>query len=147
MLIRDAVRQRNMSGTASSAIPITVRQLEAIVRIAEALAKQELSPIATKMHVQEAIRLFRVSTLDAASSGIASAENLPPELMQEIVTAENLLLRRLAIGSKMSERRIVQDFVQNNNLSEDATRRAISILVQRGELEYRQQRRVVLRKR
>ncbi len=66
--------------------------------------------------------------------------------MQEIVSAENLLRRRLAIGSKMSERRLVQDFV-HSNVSEDATRRAISILVQRGELEYRQQRRVVLRKR
>jgi hypothetical protein len=48
----------------------------------------------------------QVSTLDAASSGVASAENLPAELMQEIVAAENLLKRRLAIGSKMSERRL-----------------------------------------
>ncbi len=90
VLIRDAVRQRSVSGAAAP-IPITVRQLEAIVRISESLAKQELSPHATRTHVQEAIRLFNVSTLDAASSGIASAENLPAEVMQEIVAAENLL--------------------------------------------------------
>ena len=69
MLIRDSVRQKNVNVKGASPIPITVRQLEAIVRISEALAKQELSPVATKMHVQEAIRLFSVSTLDTASNG------------------------------------------------------------------------------
>lgn len=60
VLIRDAVRQRSVVGAAAP-IPITVRQLEAIVRISEALAKQELSPTANKGHVQEAIRLFNVT--------------------------------------------------------------------------------------
>ena len=47
-------------------IPITVRQLEAIIRLSEALAKMSLSPIVTKKHVEEAHRLFQMSTLDAA---------------------------------------------------------------------------------
>lgn len=50
-------------------IPITVRQLEAIIRISEALAKMQLQPFATEIHVNEALRLFQVSTLDAAMSG------------------------------------------------------------------------------
>ena len=54
-------------------IPITVRQLEAIVRISESLAKMTLSPVATERHVNEAIRLFRNSTLDAALAGVAGA--------------------------------------------------------------------------
>lgn len=41
---------------------LKVRQLEAIVRIAESLAKMQLSPFATKRHVEEAIRLFKVLT-------------------------------------------------------------------------------------
>lgn len=45
------------------------RQLEAIVRIAESLAKMQLKPFATEVHIDEALRLFKVSTLDAASSG------------------------------------------------------------------------------
>lgn len=146
VLIRDSVRQRSVTAKSAAPVPITVRQLEAIVRISESLAKQELSPVATRAHVLEAIRLFSVSTLDAATSGVASAENLTPELMQEIQTAEGLLKRRLAIGSKMSERRLVQDF-QQSNISPEATRRAINIMVQRGELEYRQQRKAVVRKR
>jgi DNA replication licensing factor MCM5 len=63
--------QSNVVGgrQARSAIPITVRQLEAIVRISESLAKMQLRPFATDVHVDEAIRLFRVSTQQAASTG------------------------------------------------------------------------------
>ena len=45
------------------------RQLEAIIRISESLAKMRLSPFATEADVDEALRLFQVSTLDAAMSG------------------------------------------------------------------------------
>lgn len=50
------------------------RQLEAIVRIAEALSKMKLQPFATEADVEEALRLFQVSTLDAALSGNLSGE-------------------------------------------------------------------------
>lgn len=50
-------------------IPITVRQLEAVIRMSESLAKMSLSPFAVESHVDEALRLFQVSTLDAAMSG------------------------------------------------------------------------------
>lgn len=50
------------------------RQLEAIVRIAEALSKMKLQPFATEADVEEALRLFQVSTLDAALSGTLSGE-------------------------------------------------------------------------
>lgn len=45
------------------------RQLEAIIRISESLAKMKLQPFATDADVDEALRLFQVSTLDAAMSG------------------------------------------------------------------------------
>ena len=48
---------------------IASRQLEAIVRISESLAKMRLAPFATEADVDEALRLFQVSTLDAAMSG------------------------------------------------------------------------------
>ena len=55
------MRKRNMQMSSdASVIPITVRQLEAIVRIAESLAKMTLSREATVEHVEEAIRLFKV---------------------------------------------------------------------------------------
>lgn len=45
------------------------RQLEAVVRIAESLAKMKLHAVAGEDEVDEALRLFQVSTLDAALSG------------------------------------------------------------------------------
>ena len=53
-------------------IPITVRQLEALVRIAESLAKMRLAPFTTERDALEALRLFHVSTLDAANNGSLS---------------------------------------------------------------------------
>lgn len=50
------------------------RQLEAVVRIAESLAKMKLQPIAGEEEVDEALRLFQVSTLDAALSGSLSGK-------------------------------------------------------------------------
>ena len=45
------------------------RQLEAIIRISESQAKMRLAPFAMEADVDEALRLFQVSTLDAAMSG------------------------------------------------------------------------------
>jgi DNA replication licensing factor MCM5 len=56
--------------SAKTAIPITVRQLEAIVRISESLAKMTLTPSANESHVDEAIRLFNFSTMNAIQSGM-----------------------------------------------------------------------------
>ena len=45
------------------------RQLEAIIRISESLAKMRLQAFATEADVEEALRLFQVSTLNAAMTG------------------------------------------------------------------------------
>lgn len=45
------------------------RQLEAIVRISESLAKMRMAPFAVESDVDEALRLFKASTMEAASSG------------------------------------------------------------------------------
>ena len=55
------------------AIPITVRQLEAIVRMSEALAKMRLLDEVHDEQVREAIRIFQVSTLAASKSGACLA--------------------------------------------------------------------------
>jgi DNA replication licensing factor MCM5 len=50
-------------------IVFNIRQLEAVIRLSESLAKMQLQSFATETHVDEALRLFQVSTLDAAMSG------------------------------------------------------------------------------
>jgi DNA replication licensing factor MCM5 len=87
-------RAKSITGGSDVPIPLTVRQLEAIVRISEALAKMTLSNTvsthrhvilvrtltfdtchlqATRTHVDEAIRLFTVSTVEAINSGEVGA--------------------------------------------------------------------------
>jgi DNA replication licensing factor MCM5 len=69
VMMRSGANQHEKEADRRNAIPITVRQLEAVIRISESLAKMQLLPFATESHVNEAIRLFQVSTLDAAMSG------------------------------------------------------------------------------
>lgn len=67
--IRSDVQRVEQSSAERSSIPITVRQLEAIIRISEALAKITMNPVATEQHVEEALRLFKVSTMQAVLAG------------------------------------------------------------------------------
>lgn len=69
VLMRGGIGAHERDTGRMSAIPITVRQLEAVVRISEALAKMKLCPYATEADVDEALRLFKASTIEAAASG------------------------------------------------------------------------------
>lgn len=63
-------------GEKKNPIPITVRQLEAIIRMSESLAKMRLLPFASEVQVDEALRLFQVSTISAASAGFLAGITL-----------------------------------------------------------------------
>ncbi len=82
--IRAEVRGKALAQGGASAVPITVRQLEAVVRISESLARMSLQSVASEAHVAEALRLFYVSTIDAAKSGIAENVVVTPEQRQEL---------------------------------------------------------------
>ncbi|KAG0569065.1 hypothetical protein M758_6G059100 [Ceratodon purpureus] len=142
--IRQQMRQQN-DENGGSPIPITVRQLEAIIRISESLARMQLSSVATEEHVNEAIRLFHVSTLDAARSGITANMVVTPEMRAEIQQVELQVKRRMGIGSFLSERRLI-DEIMRTGLGESTIRRALIVMAQRDEIEYRRERRVIVRK-
>ncbi|MCO5575326.1 hypothetical protein L7F22_029126 [Adiantum nelumboides] len=143
--IRQQMRQQSHESGEAKAIPITVRQLEAIIRISESLARMQLSLVATEEHVTEALRLFYVSTMDAARSGINDHITVTPEMRVEIQQIETQIKRRMGIGSYMSERRLV-DELGKMGMSESSVRRALVIMSQRDEIEYKRERRVILRK-
>ncbi|KAK8515412.1 hypothetical protein V6N13_139611 [Hibiscus sabdariffa] len=143
--IRRGMRQQANETGESAAIPITVRQLEAIIRLSEALAKMKLSHVATEGDVAEALRLFKVSTMDAARSGINQHINISPDMANEIKQAENQIKRRLGIGNRISERRLIDDLTRMG-MNESIVRRAILIMHQRGEVEYQRERHIIVRK-
>ncbi|CAN1172292.1 DNA replication licensing factor MCM5 [Linum perenne] len=133
-------RQANETGEAA-AVPITVRQLEAIIRLSESLAKMKLSQIATEADVVEAVKLFKVSTIEAAQSGINQHVTCTPEIQQ----AETQIKRRMGIGSRLSERRLI-DELSRMGMNESIVRRALIAMNQRDEIEYSRERRIIIRK-
>ncbi|NWU89955.1 MCM5 factor, partial [Upupa epops] len=146
ILMRSGTRQHEQESDRRSSIPITVRQLEAIVRIAESLAKMKLQPFATELDVEEALRLFQVSTLDAAMTGnLSGAEGFTTQEDQEMLSRiEKQLKRRFAIGSQVSEHSIVQDFMRQK-YPEHAIYKVLQLMMRRGEIQHRMQRKVLYR--
>jgi len=96
----------------TNGIPITVRQLEAIIRLSEAIAKMHLETVVNPRHVEEAHRIFKISTLNAASSGMqAGSGESPSELVPMIRKIEEAIKRRVAIGTKIPYIKLQQEMM------------------------------------
>ncbi|KAH7188990.1 MCM2/3/5 family-domain-containing protein [Fusarium flagelliforme] len=134
--IRRQVHAAEMEANTRSSIPITVRQLEAIVRITESLAKLTLSPIATESHVDEAIRLFLCSTMDAVNQGSNQGSR---ELNDEVNRLEAELKRRLPIGWSTSLATLRREMVEGKGYSEQGLNRALMVLQRRDTIMFRNQ--------
>ena len=82
---------------------MTVRQLEALVRIAESLAKMRLEATVQSRDVHEALRLFKVSTMAAASAAPQTVgvemRFLGDEERLQIQNAEQFLKQRVPVGT------------------------------------------------
>ncbi|KAF7310619.1 DNA helicase [Mycena chlorophos] len=125
--LRKQVQQVERDNDERSSIPITIRQLEAIIRISESLAKITLSTTVQNHHVEEAIRLFKFSTMDAVSAG--SADGLTRgELNDEMAKIERELRRRLPVGWSTSYQSLVREFVTQQGYSSHALERTLFVL-------------------
>lgn len=132
----------------TSAIPITVRQLEAIVRISESLAKMELKDEATVDHVKEAVRLFQVATLAAAQTGeMGMGGANSPEFTEKVVRAEKYIQQRVMIGEAKQVSKLSKEATSRTGLDERAVLAAITVMVRRGDLEFKNKRKKVYRRR
>ncbi|RWS31678.1 DNA replication licensing factor mcm5-A-like protein [Leptotrombidium deliense] len=129
-----------------SSIPITVRQLEAIIRISESLAKMQLKAFVDDDHVEEALRLFRASTLKAAASGdLAGAEGFTSdEDQRDMIRIEKQIKRRFPVGSQVSQSGIIHDLV-NQGMAERAIQRVLHCMIRKGEIQHRMQRKMLYR--
>uniref|UniRef100_A0A3P8ZT75 DNA replication licensing factor MCM5 n=1 Tax=Esox lucius TaxID=8010 RepID=A0A3P8ZT75_ESOLU len=146
VVMRSGAREHERESDKRASIPITVRQLEAVVRISESLAKMKLQAVAGEEEVDEALRLFQVSTLDAALSGsLSGVEGFTTQEDQEMISrVEKQLKRRFAIGSQVSEHSIIQDFTKQK-YPEQAIYKVLHLMMRRGELQHRMQRKVLYR--
>ncbi|KAJ3289749.1 minichromosome maintenance protein 5 [Borealophlyctis nickersoniae] len=131
--------------SARSTIPITVRQLEAIIRISEALAKMTLSPVATERHVDEAIRLFDHSTMDAVQSGMVDGLSRS-KFSDDVHRIEEQIRRRLMLGSRISVKALRTE-LENMDYQPTAIAKALDVLVRKEILEYSDRRMRITRVR
>ena len=118
-------------GRAPRAVPITVRQLEAIIRISESVAKMRLSDIATEDDVQTAIHMFTVSTLRAAKMGDIELEGDAGGAER---TAEEMIRKRVQIYMVVPKSRLLAD-LNAQGIDMAAANRAVSALVRQREFE------------
>ncbi|KAI6153393.1 MCM-domain-containing protein [Pisolithus tinctorius] len=142
--LRKQVQQVERDNDERSSIPITVRQLEAIIRISESLAKITLSTVVQNYHVEEAIRLFKFSTMDAVSAGSVDGMSRG-ELNEEMSRIEKELRRRLPVGWSTSYQSLVREFVTQQGYSSHALERTLYILEKREIIRYSSQKKVVHR--
>lgn len=144
---RQASKEQNISKK-TNGIPITVRQLEAIIRLSESIAKMHLQPIVLPQHVEEAHRLFRISTLNAAASGMSNAagKQIPAEMTGLVQKIEEAVKRRVAIGTRIAYPKLQQEMLSRYD-NQRAIDLAIMSLVKRDDLVYHEGRKVLERKR
>ncbi|OWF42189.1 DNA replication licensing factor mcm5-like [Mizuhopecten yessoensis] len=146
VLMRNSAGEYERETGKRISIPITVRQLEAIIRMSESLAKMRMQPFALEGDVDEALRLFQVSTLDAAMSGnLSGVEGFTTEEDQELLSRiEKQIKRRFIIGSQVSEHAIIQDFTRQK-YPERSIYKVLHFMMRRGEVQHRMQRKMLYR--
>eukprot|EP00808_Paulinella_micropora_P006263 g14596.t1 len=138
--MRDKKFQDGMSGPT---IPITVRQLEAIVRLSESLARMQLSPVATTAHVREAVRLFTVSTLDAATNQHRGDPiSGTGEFYSKVRAAERFMIERISLGTTVSTEGLIRQTLEKD-FPDNVARTALDNLCGKGVFRYKNQRRKV----
>lgn len=144
---RMASKEQNISKK-TNGIPITVRQLEAIIRLSESIAKMHLQPIVLPQHVEEGHRLFRISTLNAAASGMsnATAKEVPGELKNLVQKVEEAIKRRVAIGTRIAYPKLQQEML-NRFDNARAIDLAIISMVRRDDFVHHDARKILERKR
>ncbi|CAD7937443.1 unnamed protein product [Amoebophrya sp. A25] len=129
--IRQGMKQQRAEG-AKVTLPITVRQLEAISRLSESLARMQLSDQVYPHHVKEAFRLFTAATVEANEN----RKNVEvSEAERDLVkSCEDAIINRVHIGGKVTKVALIS-FLQEQGIDVPIARKTLQILVQRRVLE------------
>ncbi|KNH01725.1 minichromosome maintenance (MCM) complex subunit [Perkinsela sp. CCAP 1560/4] len=142
--IRAEARNIVFSGDVSTnTAHLTVRQLESLVRMTEALAKMELGKVAQLRHAEEAIRLFEKSTMEAAQQKNLTSSLTPAEF-GKVRLIESDIRHCVLVGFTQATYRIIQE-MKLKGYEKKHIYYAIYGMCRRGELQLRSNRQVVYR--
>ncbi|ORX58496.1 MCM-domain-containing protein [Piromyces finnis] len=142
--LRSEVKKLEEQTSQRTSIPITIRQLEAIIRISESFAKMRLSTVVTESDVQEALELFKNSTMDAVTQGQGEGNLTRSEVIQNVQRVEQQIRERLPLGSRISERSLKNDLYRRG-FDDTAIGHALFILIQKGTLQYQRRNMILIR--
>lgn len=105
-----------------------------------------IDPFSNDNDVNEALRLFNVSTMSAAMSGsLSGVEGFTSQDDQEqLQRIEKQIRRRFVVGSQVSEHAIIQDLIKQR-YNEKAIHKVLQTMIRRGEIQHRAQRKLLFR--
>ncbi|EPR79566.1 DNA replication licensing factor MCM [Spraguea lophii 42_110] len=138
---RESVRQSTKL-LKENTIPVTVRQLEAIIRMSESLAKMELKEKCTSTHVEEAIRLFTLSTMSAVKEGYYLEGMVRNDILKDLNEITTKIKQIVPIGSGKSLENIV---VNLEEYDRESVCRAVNYMVKKEQMVYKDKGRIVVR--
>jgi DNA replication licensing factor MCM5 len=154
--IRDDIRKQAIAARGQgggdddtqAVIPITVRQLEALVRLSESLAKMRIDSTVRAEDVTEALRLFKVSTMAASAADQSQGHSLYAAASapnrEEMERTESFLRSRLTVGSLVNRQKLIEE-AAGQGYNAILVARALWIMSSRGELLERNQGRLLKR--
>ncbi len=103
-----------------------------------------LTPVVQNPHVEEAIRLFKFSTMDAVSAG--NTDELSRGKMNEQMSSiEKELRRRLPVGWSTSYQSLKREFVDQQLYSEHSLERTLFVLEKREIIRFSGQKKIIRR--
>jgi hypothetical protein len=122
----------------SATLPITVRQLEAISRIAESFAKMQQKDEVLKYHVEAAMELFTAATMEASSNpamggganGANSIGEIPEHERQKVRDCEKIINVRVAIGAKIGKEQLF-NYCMDQSIDLPIARKTLNLLIRR----------------
>lgn len=126
-------------------IPLTARQLEALIRISESLARMCLSDEVNEEHVRQAYELFKQSTLNITDMDSSKA-NQNSSNNEIINLIETFVLNRIAVGNSVMSQRLMQELNAKFPSNVMAVNIAVTNLIKKGDLVKENNGKVLLRK-
>lgn len=128
-----------------SHIPITVRQLEALIRLSESIAKMKLSNVVREEDINEAHEIFQKSTMNSLKSKSSWMKSMDPQKEEKIKNIEESIRKRLGMDTKVSYNHLKEE-INFSFQDEVCVELAIGNMVRRGELQEIQNGRMIKRK-
>ena len=141
---REASHAGREGTNVGSVVPITVRQLEALVRVTEAVAKASLAAVATAEHVKVALALFKKSTLAAAQKGLGTGEVLTEDARRRVQACEARVLKIVGLGQTVPVSH-VKTLLRGAGFDEGTINTALRVLDGREEVRLVDERKSVRR--